>query len=200
MSALGQKRTRRLDVAMSALPPKADIRQRDCDVSFGPQADIPPASHRTVNSQKCTKGSNSLPPYELTELRMPVLPEDQLDRLGDLEPSAAVSAGHSGNPAFVTLDNPLRYGKTKSHSLHLCSNKCVEYAAQCFFLINPFGVKIAGEIGCRLDQSMSQSGQVRQLMWKKAQNSTSNSSSSSGSSLAAATHSCICASAITVRQ
>jgi len=26
---------------MSALPPKADIRQRDCDVCFVPKADIP---------------------------------------------------------------------------------------------------------------------------------------------------------------
>jgi hypothetical protein len=39
MSALGQKRTCRLFHAMSALPPKADIRQRDQDVCFGPLAD-----------------------------------------------------------------------------------------------------------------------------------------------------------------
>jgi hypothetical protein len=36
MSALGQKRTCRAEIAMSALPPKADIRRRHRDVSFGP--------------------------------------------------------------------------------------------------------------------------------------------------------------------
>ena len=39
MSALGQKRTWRDQIAMSALPPKADIRPRDQDVCFGPEAD-----------------------------------------------------------------------------------------------------------------------------------------------------------------
>jgi hypothetical protein len=37
MSALGQKRTL---MAMSALPPKADIRQGDWHVRFVPKADI----------------------------------------------------------------------------------------------------------------------------------------------------------------
>jgi hypothetical protein len=32
MSALGQKQTSRSEIAMSALPPNADIRQRDLDV------------------------------------------------------------------------------------------------------------------------------------------------------------------------
>jgi hypothetical protein len=40
MSALGHKRTWRLQFAMSALPPKADIRPRDQDVCFGPIGDI----------------------------------------------------------------------------------------------------------------------------------------------------------------
>jgi hypothetical protein len=40
MSALGQKRTFEPSVAMSALPPKADIRQHDLDVRFVPKADI----------------------------------------------------------------------------------------------------------------------------------------------------------------
>jgi len=39
MSALGQKRTWRDQIAMSALPPKADIRPRDQDVCFGPKPD-----------------------------------------------------------------------------------------------------------------------------------------------------------------
>jgi hypothetical protein len=40
MSALGQKQTSRSEIAMSALPPKADIAERDWDVRFVPQADI----------------------------------------------------------------------------------------------------------------------------------------------------------------
>ena len=40
MSALGQKRTFRGVRAMSALPPKADIRCRDRYVRFVPKADI----------------------------------------------------------------------------------------------------------------------------------------------------------------
>jgi hypothetical protein len=43
MSASGQKQTFRCARVMSALPPKADIRPRDQDVCFGPQADILPA-------------------------------------------------------------------------------------------------------------------------------------------------------------
>jgi hypothetical protein len=38
MSATGQQRTCRAEIAMSALPPKADIRPRDQDVCFGPIA------------------------------------------------------------------------------------------------------------------------------------------------------------------
>jgi hypothetical protein len=40
MSALGQKQTFRLFIAMSALPPKADIVQRGGNVRFLPKADI----------------------------------------------------------------------------------------------------------------------------------------------------------------
>jgi hypothetical protein len=39
-SALGQKQTSHWVRAMSALPPKADIRQRGVDVRFVPKADI----------------------------------------------------------------------------------------------------------------------------------------------------------------
>ena len=42
MSALGQKRTWRLQFAMSALPPKADIPRLHHDVCFGPISDITP--------------------------------------------------------------------------------------------------------------------------------------------------------------
>ena len=37
-----QGRTPHREIAMSALPPKADIRQRDLDVRFVPKADIEP--------------------------------------------------------------------------------------------------------------------------------------------------------------
>jgi hypothetical protein len=40
MSALGQKRTFLRSVAMSALPPKADIGERDDDVRVAPKAAI----------------------------------------------------------------------------------------------------------------------------------------------------------------
>jgi len=40
MSALGQKQTFRSAIAMSALPPKADIVEHGCDVRFVPKADI----------------------------------------------------------------------------------------------------------------------------------------------------------------
>ena len=41
MSALGQKRTSRLVEGMSALPPKADIAERDRHVRFVPKAEWP---------------------------------------------------------------------------------------------------------------------------------------------------------------
>jgi hypothetical protein len=40
MSALGQKRTWRSQITMSAIPPKADIRRQPFDVGFGPITDI----------------------------------------------------------------------------------------------------------------------------------------------------------------
>jgi hypothetical protein len=40
MSALGQKQTSRFEIAMSALPPKADIANRDRDVRFVPKAEV----------------------------------------------------------------------------------------------------------------------------------------------------------------
>jgi hypothetical protein len=40
MSALGQKQTSRSEIAMSALPPKADIAECDLDVRFVPEEDI----------------------------------------------------------------------------------------------------------------------------------------------------------------
>jgi hypothetical protein len=40
MSALGQKQTLKHVQSMSALPPKADIRQGNRDIRFVPKADI----------------------------------------------------------------------------------------------------------------------------------------------------------------
>ena len=42
-SALGQKQTLRCIQPMSALPPKADIGERNWDVRFVPEADMPTA-------------------------------------------------------------------------------------------------------------------------------------------------------------
>ena len=42
MSALGQKQTLRSEIAMSALPPKADIAARDWDVCFVPKQTYDP--------------------------------------------------------------------------------------------------------------------------------------------------------------
>ena len=50
MSALGQKRTLGYLQAMSALPPKADIRQHNYDVRFVPKADsASPRRHQAVS-------------------------------------------------------------------------------------------------------------------------------------------------------
>ena len=40
MSALGQKQTRRAEIAMSAVPPEADIPSDSRDVCFVPDSDI----------------------------------------------------------------------------------------------------------------------------------------------------------------
>jgi hypothetical protein len=48
MSALGQKRTFQQVPVMSALPPKADITERDRDVGFVPKADSCTAAKRPL--------------------------------------------------------------------------------------------------------------------------------------------------------
>jgi len=54
MSALGQKQTFGLRNMMSALPPKADIAERDWDVRFVPKADIPLLfDHLVSTNSKC---------------------------------------------------------------------------------------------------------------------------------------------------
>jgi hypothetical protein len=50
MSALGQEQTSRGQALMSALPLKADVAQRGCDVRFVPKADI-----RQSASQRCPR-------------------------------------------------------------------------------------------------------------------------------------------------
>jgi hypothetical protein len=52
MSALGQKQTSRPEIAMSALPPKADIAEHSLDVRFVPIADIDEPSKALVPSLK----------------------------------------------------------------------------------------------------------------------------------------------------
>ena len=48
MFALGQKRTSRPVEAMSALPPKADIRQGNRDVRFVPEAELNDVAAETL--------------------------------------------------------------------------------------------------------------------------------------------------------
>jgi hypothetical protein len=50
MSVVGQKRTWRDQISMSALPSKADIRPRDQDVCFGPKADSCSAAKYVLHS------------------------------------------------------------------------------------------------------------------------------------------------------
>ena len=47
MSLMGHKRTRRGQIGMCALPPKADTARRDSNVRFGPKTDI--ATRATVH-------------------------------------------------------------------------------------------------------------------------------------------------------
>ena len=51
MSALGHKRTFRSAIAMSALPPKADICSATRDVRFVPKADIRPLFDHFIGAQ-----------------------------------------------------------------------------------------------------------------------------------------------------
>src|SRR2546429_4196208 len=57
MSALGQKRTWRDQIAMSALPPIADIPGRDLNVCFGPIADILTMNDLTSNFPRSSRRS-----------------------------------------------------------------------------------------------------------------------------------------------
>jgi Na+/H+-dicarboxylate symporter len=52
MSERGQKRTWRDQIAMSALPPTADIRPRDQDVCFGPKPDSCTAAKPVIRSPR----------------------------------------------------------------------------------------------------------------------------------------------------
>ena len=57
MSALGQKQTLDRRLLMSALPPKADIRRREYDVRFVPQAD---KVRRSKTSQETVNPRNGV--------------------------------------------------------------------------------------------------------------------------------------------
>jgi hypothetical protein len=52
MSALGQKQTSHSEIAMSALPPKADIAGHQLDVRFVPKADSCTAAKRSIRSPR----------------------------------------------------------------------------------------------------------------------------------------------------
>jgi hypothetical protein len=65
MSALGQKQTSRSEIAMSALPPKADINRRIIDVRFVPIADIGMPSYSITSSANNKNDSGTERPSPL---------------------------------------------------------------------------------------------------------------------------------------
>jgi hypothetical protein len=73
MSAVGQKQTFRNVRAMSAIPPKADIRSHDQDVCFGPGADSCNATKRILfdyligTAQQCDRKAE---PHRLGSLKI----------------------------------------------------------------------------------------------------------------------------------
>ena len=75
MSALGQKQTLRLQFAMFALPPIADIRPRDQDVCFGPQADIYELRGAPAGQREHNKKSDNVGHYDI-----PTVAEPRADR------------------------------------------------------------------------------------------------------------------------
>ena len=81
MSDLGHKRTFRSFRPMSALPPKADLRQRNCDVRFVPKADIRIAAKNLAIRSPRRRGGGMVIPSVLTVLRFMI-------RFGDWLPEA----------------------------------------------------------------------------------------------------------------
>ena len=63
MSALSQKQTKRHVNAMSALPPKADIRAATRDVRFGPIADIRASEDRNSPANSASRARQSSPDF-----------------------------------------------------------------------------------------------------------------------------------------
>jgi hypothetical protein len=68
MSASGQKRTWRLQLAMSALPPKADSRSYAPNIRFGPEADIAAYSISSLARDRSELGT--VRPSALAVLRL----------------------------------------------------------------------------------------------------------------------------------
>src|SRR5262245_51299662 len=66
MSALGQKRTFRSAITMSALPPKADMCGATRDVRYGPKADI----HSITSSARAMSVGGTLRPRLLAVERL----------------------------------------------------------------------------------------------------------------------------------
>jgi hypothetical protein len=68
MSALGHKQILKRLRPMSALPPKADIAERDCDVRFVPKADI--GTHSITSSAICWRCTGTSMPNAFAVLRL----------------------------------------------------------------------------------------------------------------------------------
>jgi hypothetical protein len=83
MSALGQKQTSEHAWIMSALPPKADIAERECHVRFVPKADVSRCSKATLysitSSARSSKAGGTITPsaFRLTALGQQVVPREQ---------------------------------------------------------------------------------------------------------------------------
>jgi hypothetical protein len=84
MSASGQKRTRRGQIVMSALPPKADIRPRDRDVCFGPIAEVSDLFDHFIRDGEHVFGSR-----EEAELQARALINDWLKRHPTQKPNSS---------------------------------------------------------------------------------------------------------------
>jgi hypothetical protein len=75
MSALGQKRTFGPFIAMSAIPPKADIARRDPDVRFVPKADKVRRSkdHSITSSARTSSDDGTVRPSAFAVLRLRIV-------------------------------------------------------------------------------------------------------------------------------
>ena len=91
---MGQKQTRRNQMVMSALPPKADSRSQLWSVRFGPKPDIASCSYSMISSASFGGEAGR---------------HLDAERLGSLEVDEELELGrlhHRQVPGLLTLENP----------------------------------------------------------------------------------------------